>query len=247
MELMASQGFLHEQDIQVSRGLIRGATVRNIFGYNTAITTAFIPAWEFVSAYTYPVSAITMTVTSASASDDGKTLLIQGLDANYAEISDTVTINGGGDINTNKPFFRINDVILTSGTTNVGLITIQNTGKTVKYAGIRAGDGRNQASIYTVPADKEFYLYRIDAFSNDGVSAQPGLFRNFSQSSTGQQYTVARTTFYSNMNVQRRIPFKYSEKTDIQFQLRTNSGTHEMNVFGEGILVDVPRTMYTGS
>jgi len=44
------------------------------------------------------------------------------------------------------------------------------------------------------------------------------------------------------MNVQRRIPFKYSEKTDIQFQLRTNSGTHEMNVFGEGILVDVPRT-----
>src|SRR5210317_1014853 len=53
---------------------------------------------------------------------------------------------------------------------------------------------------------------------------------------------LARTTFYSNMNVQRRIPFKYSEKTDIQFQLRTNSGTHEMNVFGEGILVDVPRT-----
>ena len=96
-------------------------------------------------------------------------------------------------------------------------------------------------------ADKEFYLYRIDAFSNDGVAAQPGLFRNFSQSSTGQQYTVARTTFYSNMNIQRRIPFKYSEKTDIQFQLRTNSGTHEMNVFGEGILVDVPRTMQIGS
>src|SRR5210317_1481850 len=239
--------YLHEQDIQVSRGLIRGATVRNIFGYNTAVTTAFIPAWEFVSAYTYPVSAITMTVTSASASDNGKTLLIQGLDANYAEISDTVTINGGGDINTNIPFFRINDVILTSGATNVGLITIQNTGKTVKYAGIRAGDGTNQASIYTVPANKEFYLYRIDAFSNDSTAPKPGIFRNFSQNSNGQQYVVARTTFYNQMNIQRRIPFKYSEKTDIQFQLRTNSGTHEMNVFGEGILVDVPRTMYTGS
>ena len=236
-------GYLTEQNLQVSRGLIRGSVARNIFGYQVSITTAFIPAWEFASAYTYPVSAITMTVTSASASDNGKTLLIQGLDANYAEISDVVTINGGGDINTNKPFFRINDVILTSGATNVGLITISNTGKTVNYAGIRAGDGRNQASIYTVPANKEFYLYRIDAFSNDGVSAQPGLFRNFSQSSTGQQYTVARTTFYSNMNIQRRIPFKYSEKTDIQFQLRTNSGTHEMNVFGEGIVVDVPRTM----
>src|SRR5210317_1551595 len=195
-------GYLTEQNIQVSRGLVRGSTTLNIFGYNTSITTSFIPAWEFASVYAYPGSAITMTVTSASASDNGKTLLIQGLDANYTEITDTVTLNGGGDVNPNIPFFRINNVVLTSGTVNVGLITIQNTGKTVNYAGVRAGDGTNQASIYTVPANKEFYLYRIDAFSNDGVSAQPGLFRNFSQSSTGQQYTVARTTFYSNMNVQ---------------------------------------------
>jgi hypothetical protein len=242
MELMAV-GYLTEQNIQVSRGLIRGSVARNIFGYQTSVTTSFIPAWEFASVYAYPGSAITMTVTSASGSDDGKTLLILGLDENYTEISDVVTINGAGDINTNIPFFRINDVILTSGGTNVGLITIQNTGKTVNYAGIRAGDGRNQASIYTVPADKCFFLYRIDAFSNDSTASKPGLFRNFSQNSNGQKYNVARTTFFNQMNIQRRIPFKYNEKTDIQFQLQTASGTHEMNVFGEGILVDVPRTM----
>jgi len=46
------------------------------------------------------------------------------------------------------------------------------------------------------------------------------------------------------MNIQRRLPFKYSSKTDIQFQLQTNSGTHEMNVFGEGILIDT--TIYKG-
>jgi len=236
-------GNLTDQNLQVSRGLIRGSVARNIFGYQTSVTTSFIPAWEFASVYAYPGSAITMTVTSASGSDDGKTLLILGLDENYTEISDVVTINGAGDINTNIPFFRINDVILTSGGTNVGLITIQNTGKTVNYAGIRAGDGRNQASIFTVPANKEFYLYRIDAFSNDSTASKPGLFRNFSQNSNGQQYNVARTTFFNQMNIQRRIPFKYSEKTDIQFQLQSAAGTHEMNVFGEGILVDVPRTM----
>ena len=236
-------GNLTDQNLQVSRGLIRGSVARNIFGYQTSVTTSFIPAWEFASVYAYPGSAITMTVTSASGSDDGKTLLILGLDENYTEISDVVTINGAGDINTNIPFFRINDVILTSGVTNIGLITIQNTGKTVNYAGVRAGDGRNQASIYTVPADKCFFLYRIDAFSNDSTASKPGLFRNFSQNSNGQKYNVARTTFFNQMNIQRRIPFKYNEKTDIQFQLQTASGTHEMNVFGEGILVDVPRTM----
>ena len=236
-------GNLTEQNIQISRGLIRGSEVRNIFGYQTSLTTNFIPAWEFASAYVYPSSAIIMTVTSASASDNDKTLVIQGLDANYEQISETLTLVGGNDKNTVKSFFRINDVILTSGTTNVGLITIQNTGKSVNYAGIRAGDGRSQASIYTVPANKEFYLYRIDAFSNDTTAEKPGFFRNFTRTAAGQEYVVARTTFANHMNIQRRIPFRYVEKTDIQFQLRTGTGTHEMNVFGEGVLVDVPRTM----
>jgi hypothetical protein len=237
-------GYLTEQNLQVSRGLIQGSTVRNVFGYQTAGDTTLRPLWEFANtSYVYPTSAITMTVTSANASDDGKTLLILGLDANYAEISTTVTINGGGDIDTSIPFFRINDVILTSGTTNVGLITVQNTGKTVKYAGIRAGDGRNQASIFTVPADKEFYLYRIDAFSNDSTAAKPAIFRNFSRNSNGQEYNTARTSLENNMNIQRRFPFKYSEKTDIQFQMATLTGSHELGVFGEGVLVDVPRVM----
>jgi hypothetical protein len=45
------------------------------------------------------------------------------------------------------------------------------------------------------------------------------------------------------MNIQRRFPFKYSEKTDIQFQMATLTGSHELGVFGEGVLVDVPRVM----
>src|SRR5210317_761103 len=236
-----ANNFINDERLLLARGQIRGATVRNIFGYQTAVTTSFIPAWEDASAYTYPTgSGLAMTVESTSTSDNGKTVLIQGLDSDYNDKTETVTLNSASAPVTDL-FFRINDVILTSGTTNIGTITLKNAGTT--YAAIRIGDGRNQASIYTVPANREFYLYRIDAFSNDSTAAKPGIFKNFSQNSNGQQYNVARTTFYNQMNIQRRIPFKYSEKTDIQFQLQTASGTHEMNVFGEGILVDVPRTM----
>ena len=136
---------------------------------------------------------------------------------------------------TTKGFYRINDVIFAKSTgANVGIITIANGGTT--YAKIAAGVGRNQASIYTVPRNHCFFLYRIDAFSNDSTASKPGLFRNYVQNANGNVYVVARTTFDGNMNIQRRLPFKYDEKTDIQFQLRTLSGTHEMNVFGEGIL-----------
>ena len=221
----------------VAEGNVSGASVRNIFGWQGSTSTTFIPMWENATAYTYPGSALTMTVTSASASDDGGTVTIIGLDASYNIISEAVVANNATPPTTTAGFFRINDVIFskTSGA-NVGTVTVANGGTT--YAKILAGVGRNQASIFTVPAGKSFYLYRIDAFSNDSVSAQTGLFRNYVQYHTGQIYIVARTTLQNNMNIQRRLPFKYNEKTDIQFQLRTGSGTHEMNVFGEGILKD---------
>jgi hypothetical protein len=221
----------------VAEGNVSGASVRNIFGWQASTTTTFIPMWENATAYTYPGSALTMTVTSASASDDGGTVTIIGLDASYNIISEAVVANNATPPTTTAGFFRINDVIFskTSGA-NAGDITVANGGTT--YAKILVGVGRNQASIFTVPAGKSFYLYRIDAFSNDSVSSQTGVFRNYVQYNTGQIYIVARTTLQNNMNIQRRLPFKYNEKTDIQFQLRTGSGTHEMNVFGEGILKD---------
>ena len=222
-------------ELQVSRSQIFKHEVRNIFAWQGSTTTTFIPLWENATAYTYPSSALPMTVTSASASDNGGTVTIIGLDINYKEISETVTCNNLSAPVTTKGFFRINDVIFANTGTNVGIITVSNGGTT--YAKILAGVGRNQASIYTVPAGKCFYLYRIDAFSNDSTASKPGLFRNYVRYDNGNEYVVARTTFSGNMNIQRRLPFKYNKKTDIQFQLRTLSGTYEMNVFGEGIVI----------
>ena len=40
------------------------------------------------------------------------------------------------------------------------------------------------------------------------------------------------------MDVQRRLPFKYSEKTDIVFQMAVAGGvSHPVGVFGEGIVI----------
>ena len=225
---------LYEHDpLAIAKGESNYLSVRNIFGYQENVTTSFIPAWEYATAYTYPTSAVTMDVASTdAANDNGYTVRIIGLDANYNIISEDVIIPA----TTTKAFFRINDVIYFNTDGNQGLITVSN-GGTV-YAAIRIGDGRNQASIYTVPAGHCFYLYRIDAFSNDSTSPKTGVFKNFTRDSNGVTFNVARTTFQNQMNIQRRLPFKYDGTTDIQFQLRTKSGTHEMNVFGEGVLVN---------
>ena len=225
--------------LNVSKGSIENYSVRNIFGWQENVpeyTNGLIPLWENATSYIYPTPpGLSMTITS-QASDDGGTVLIKGLDSDYNEITETATTSAGVPPVTTNLFYRINDVIFTS-TNGVNNDTITISNSVTDYAAIGPSVGRNQASIYTVPSNHSFYLYRIDAFSNDTNNTKPGVFQNYVRNSNSSVYTVARTTFSGNMNIQRRLPFKYNEKADIQFQLAPYSGTHEMNVFGEGILV----------
>ena len=226
---------LYEHDpLAVSKGESNGLSVRNIFGYHEAVGTSFIPLWENNTAYTFPTSALTMTVNS-NVADDGVVIRVIGLDADYNIISGDYTLNSGTPPTT-IAFFRINDVITIDGNA-ANDITLTNGGTT--YAKIRGGEGRNQASIFTVPANHSFYLYRIDAFSATTTGASKYvLFRNQVTLSTGVVLRVAETTFLNQMQILRQLPFKYTEKTDIEFQGRSSSGGNEISVFGEGTLVN---------
>jgi hypothetical protein len=223
-------------NLNVARGLVKGASVRNIFGYNAAIGTSYIAAWELSSAYVFPSVPLTMTVTH-NVADNGVIIRIIGLDGNYNPIAENVTLSGGS-VTTSLQFFRINDVVTISGNADND-ITIAN-GST--YARIRGGEGRNQASIFTVPAGHSFYLSRIDAFCATAIQNNRQIFfRNFVSLPTGVVLRVAESTFLEKLNIQRQFAFKYSEKTDIQFQVKGSGGVQYISVFGEGILLEEPQ------
>jgi hypothetical protein len=239
-----------EFKLDVARGKARGASVRNIFGQNDSQTTTFRAVWEKSNDtdYVFPTTAQVMRVASDDVLDANVQILIKGLDADYLEISevvtltDTTTVPGSVLKDTTQQFFRINDVV-TVGTQNLlttSTVTVQNVGQTIVYAQINPGHGRNQAAIYTVPANCEFYLYRLDGFSADDSNPpqeKAARFRNVVTLESGIILRVATTEFFNQMNIQRRFPFKYSEKTDIQLQMATFDGTHPVSIFGEGIVV----------
>lgn len=228
------------ETLRIARGLESYAQPLNIFGYNATVGTSYVPLWENTTTYTYPTQALIMTVTS-NAADAGAVIKIIGLDIGYNPISEVVTLDASGTTTTQTAFFRINTVVcinangIPSGNP-VFDVTISNSGTT--YAKMLGGTGKNQASIYTVPAGHCFYLMRIDAFCATALQNNREIFfRNFVTTSTGVSFRVAETSFLTTMNIQRRIPFKYDEKSDIQFQLKADGGTQFMSVFGEGILV----------
>ncbi len=229
--------------LNASRGLIKGGNVRNIFGKavgtTSIVTTEFRTPWEVASDYVFPTAELTMSVVSTSAADTAVTLLVNGLDINFQPVSKTVTTNGTTPVViTEQNFFRINDVIDVVGNA-VGDITVTNNGNV--YAKVLAGSGRSQAAVYTVPAGHSFYLYRIDAFATDSNGGKAAFFRNFvGNNKTNVTFRVAETQFVANMNIQRRFPFKYDEKSDIKLQLKSSSGSIDGSIFAEGLLLAEP-------
>ena len=226
---------LYEHDyLAISKGESNDYAPRNIFGYNSAVGTTYIPVWENNTAYTQPTTGLSMTVTS-NVADNGVIIRIVGLDVNYEVIAENVTLNSAVPPTTTLQFFRINDVVTISGNA-LNDIVVANGG--ITYAKIRGGEGKNQASIYTVPAGHSFYLMRIDAFcATASVNNREIYFRNFVCLESGVKLRVAETSFLDTMHIQRQIPFRYDEKTDIEFQLRGSSGSQYISVFGEGVLI----------
>jgi len=229
---MSQHGRTEAFELQVARGQVPYHTAVNINGYQTAIGTTPIAVWENATAYTFPSSAVTMTVTGTNS--DTAQIAINGLDANYNPISETVILNGSTGVTTTNQYFRINSINVVSGTP-AATVTVTNGGTT--YAKILSGAGRSQMSIYTVPAGCTFLLNRIGVFSNDLSS---GTIQNLFQSKTtlnNVTFSIAQVPFIDTVTVNRQYPLAYQATSDIQFQCSTNSGTSAFAVYVEGVLV----------
>jgi len=223
-------------DLQVARGQIEGHSTVSIFGYQPSIGTSSIAVWENASAYTFPSSASTMTVASGSASDNGATVLVVGLDANWNQIQETVTIATGGTTTVNS-YLRINNLFLAtpaSGqTTNVGQITIKVS--TTTYGQINVGIGKSQNAWYSVPANYDFYLDQVEINTSNSYTSSTIVTYNVQATNnvTGTTLSVLQQPFVSIFTITRPNPFKYTQKYDLQFQLKASTGT-----IGAGLVVN---------
>ena len=234
---ITQSGLYEPFDVQVARGAVAWHSTVNIYGAQTAVGVSTIPIWENATAYTYPVAATLMNLVSTVAGDVGMTILINGLDAGYNQISETVTLNGTTVVPTVSSFFRINGMFVASGAPT-GVITLKNLANTVTYSQIAANFGRSQAAIYTVPAGYTFLLSRVDAYSStNGFTADYIVYRNQTISSAGVTTFTQQAPFTGNYNARRVMPRPFLEKTDIQLQARASANSYYVSIAAEGYLV----------
>lgn len=162
------------------------------FGYNVDIDTGTVPEdiWDGGGLYNWiPVTGPFGTaLQSTSLLDTGagvgmQQVRIVGVDINYQEVSDTVTLNGILPVPSFVPFFRINRMFgVAAGTTGWNVGTVQASIGGVNVSLISPTQGQTLQTCYTVP---------------DYPDIESVYFRSFQASVGRQAATQATVVLYT--------------------------------------------------
>jgi len=215
-------------NIPIATGGVTGYSHINKFGYrSTLATTGFETIWDgAASNYTYQTVGTAIATSDAAASaDDTKEVNIQGLDENYNEVSETITIGGGASTAQFSRVFRARMV----SENNDGNVTITTTG-TVAY--IQEDAGQTLMAVYTIPAGKTGYLIKLHGTVDKN---QDAIFRLVSRDFGTTVFNVKGQfgVFANSFDYDYPVPLVFSEKTDIE--VRADAG----NSMGGGALFDI--------
>lgn len=218
--------------LQVAQGLIVGHTTEQISGYNPS-TSAGDAVWSGGTAYPWSnlVTAQTLYLKSSTnnATDRGMSILIDGLDSNYNNQTEVLTLNGTNSttaVASTKQFLRIHSIMCNGTDTNVGDITTHVTSGTGTIVSkLSAGRGRAQAGVYTVPAGYTGYLFKGDASSTAATVV------NFMGRYFGKAFMVLHVAIVDNSTYIYDFPFplQLPEKTDIYTVIESGSGKTAVN------------------
>ena len=226
-------------ELQVARGQIPGHKLKFKFGHNAAVGDTEETIWAEGGLYVYPTSATQMTVSSSSADDTAagtgaRTINIEGLDADYNEISEDIILNGQTPVTTVNSYLRINrGISLTAGSggKNAGIIRV---GTGTVTSGVPAnvflsidGDGDNQTlmCIWTVPAGYTAFLVQTNV-STGNASNTPALLRTTvtARPQGGVFNTKERITLKDGNQLQGyNFPLRFTEKTDLEVRAQSTS------------------------
>jgi len=232
----------------VAIGAIPGWTSFRKFGMNDFISAGTEEMWSPGTARVLPTSAGALSVVSSSTEDDNITgtgawtIVAEGLNSDYEEISETIEMNGTGAVaSVGTDWFRVNRAYnVTAGTNgrNAGHISISIGGNLQAY--IEAEEGQTQQTHYTVPAGKTILVnnFRLGvgrmSGSNDlHIKSSIKLFGDDTAWRAISEIWLFNGETYHNDDSVTVIP----QKTEIKQEIVSTTATQAFCIWG-GFLVD---------
>ena len=239
-------------DLAISRGHSTGYRTLYKFGYNPDVNGTEETVWAEGGNYLWLSSAVTMFVSSSSVNDasggtGANTILIQGLDGDYKEIEETITLNGQTQVTTQLSYLRVYRAFVTlagSGGTSGGTIYVAASGSSsgvptgTVYASLALGN-QTQIAAYTVPSGYTLYVDEIN-FTAALSTANKRVNASFHTRDFGSNVFRARfvNVLQSNQLKQEfKYPQPFPEKTDMECRVYTDSTNNPIAASFQGVLI----------
>ena len=221
--------------LHVKRGYVQGHEHVHKFGFNTSVTTSATLVWNGGGDYTYPTSAAQLGVVGTSTTDNSQ-ITIEGLDADYNELSNVVTLNGTTTVTTSGSYLRAYRAYVSDDNEPAGNVTITHSGSNIAI--IRADEGQTLMATYTVPAGYTAYLYQLvlggaAELANKFMTIRLRTRESNSVFRTQAKYTVAAQTFEETMV----FPLVFPEKTDIEITAQSSSQVQQASAMFDLLLI----------
>ena len=233
--------YLTDERLALSRNLVRNATWIHKFGAVPSMSTNTTGTIWDKNDTVYPWSAWStasvINIDRASASDANKQVTVYGLDANYNQINETITLTNATNNTSVNEFIRVFRAFCSDGVSNVGNITIQV--GTTDVAVITAGKAQTLMAIYTVPAGYTGYLLKGTCSAQAGADATGDMFvRYFGQDSfrVGHSFEVSGSG--GQYLYEFGVPIPIPEKSDIDVRVATRSNNGRFTAAFDMILVE---------
>lgn len=215
------------------------------FGRNSAVGTSNEDIWSVGGTRTWLTAAETLDVVSTDANDtsagtEARTIIIEGLDGSFNEISETVSLNGLTPVTTTNSFIRVNkayvDDVGTYGADNKGRIDIDGTTSSTPMANIETARGFTEQTHFTVPAGKTLYINSI--FVTGQVSFRGQLCWRPNADIVAAPFKARLRTieFRDDYKMPMGQYLKFEEKTDVWFIASSDAGTPSVQINYFGIL-----------
>ncbi|KKN59027.1 hypothetical protein LCGC14_0545820 [marine sediment metagenome] len=230
--------------IEATKGNIVGQETGSIFAQNDVVGTAeediqsqggtliFLQTAEFISIISSD------TVNDILGGANANSVLIQGLDENFSEISEIVNLSATST-NTTQEYIRINKLLVkdvgTYSVSNAGIITATASLSLTTQVEIPIGEGISKSSHYTVPAGKRFIGTRIFVSVDTGKEVDVALkIRENADDVVSPFSPVIVPRFVKGIslpiNAEQKSGLILNEKSDIWATGVTSVGTSEIEV-----------------
>ena len=222
---------IQSHDLEVAKGNIPGATAIFKFGYNPDVNGVEETIWNNGGDYDWSAltAATRIYFSSTSANDSiadigARQVVVQGLNASYVEITETVDLSGQTQAATTQEFLRVNRAyVLPTGNivVNMGLLN------------------QSQLGIYTVPAGRTFYLDDLNFTAGISQATKTATVRAVVRELGGVFRTRYINVVQSNQLIAKfEYPLAIPEKSDIELRAVTNTTNNQIGGSFQGVLIE---------